>query len=373
MLSRGRTAPGSRRLRSGTCPSTPARPTYGSALPPTAARLSRTTSPGFIRRDFPLNRYLIDFGASRTRIATNGKFERTVPSVLLVSSQDGRVLAFGEEAESALERAPDNIRVCRLMEQGRVADPDLTVAFLGALVRSRGPLSIVRPDLTVTVPAQFADYEREALSNAAREARFSKVRLVEEIVAHAAGADWASDSEPAAVLVVGAAYAQAGVLKSGELVCSRSLHTRNPIDGAAGDAFTANLRRHVRETFGLHIGRDQAECVLFGSARTIRAFDVGTERAEEIPLTADVINAAMRDPVDRLSRLLSETLDEARAALGEQAMAAISRRGVLLTGGGARLPGLEEALRECTAEGFVRPENPDETAIQGLLKMEARA
>ena len=54
-------------------------------------------------------------------------------------------------------------------------------------------------------------------------------------------------------------------------------------------------------------------------------------------------------------------------------MAAISRRGVLLTGGGARLPGLEEALRECTAEGFVRPENPDETAIQGLLKMEARA
>ena len=320
-----------------------------------------------------MNRYLIDFGASRTRIATNGKFERTVPSVLLVSSQDGRVLAFGEEAESALERAPDNIRVCRLMEQGRVADPDLTVAFLGALVRSRGPLSIVRPDLTVTVPAQFADYEREALSNAAREARFSKVRLVEEIVAHAAGADWASDSEPAAVLVVGAAYAQAGVLKGGELVCSRSLHTRNPIDGAAGDAFTANLRRHVRETFGLHIGRDQAECVLFGSARTIRAFDVGTERAEEIPLTADVINAAMRDPVDRLSRLLSETLDEARAALGEQARAAISRRGVLLTGGGARLPGLEEALRECTAEGFVRPENPDETAIRGLLKMEARA
>ena len=320
-----------------------------------------------------MNRYLIDLGASRTCIATNGKFERTVPSVLLVSSQDGRVLAFGEEAESALERAPDNIRVCRLMEQGRVADPDLTVAFLGALVRSRGPLSIVRPDLTVTVPAQFADYEREALSNAAREARFSKVRLVEEIVAHAAGADWSSDSEPAAVLVVGAAYAQVGVLNGGELVCSRSLHARNPIDGAAGDAFTANLRRHVRETFGLHIGRDQAECVLFGSARTIRAFDVGTERAEEIPLTADVINAAMRDPVDRLSRLLSETLDEARAALGEQARMAISRRGVLLTGGGARLPGLEEALRECTAEGFVRPENPDETAIQGLLKMEARA
>ena len=331
------------------------------------------TSPGFIRRKFLLNRYLSDLGASRTRIATNEKFERTVPSVLLVSSQDGRVLAFGEEAESALERAPDNIRVCRLMEQGRVADPDLTVAFLGALVRSRGPLSIVRPDLTVTVPAQFADYEREALSNAAREARFSKVRLVEEIVAHAAGADLASDSEPAAVLVVGAAYAQAGVLKGGELVCSRSLHTRNPIDGAAGDAFTANLRRHVRETFGLHVGRDQAERVLLGSVRTIRAFDESKGRAEEIALTADAVNAAMRDPVDRLSRLLSETLDEARTALGEQARAAISRRGVLLTGGGARLLGLEEALRECTAEGFVRPENPDETAIQGLLKMEARA
>ena len=74
-----------------------------------------------------MNRYLIDLGASRTRIATNGKVERTVPSVLLMSSQDGRDLAFGEEAESALERAPDNIRVCRLMEQGCVADPGVGV------------------------------------------------------------------------------------------------------------------------------------------------------------------------------------------------------------------------------------------------------
>ena len=320
-----------------------------------------------------MNRYLIDLGVSRTRIALDGKFERTVPSALLVAAQDGRVLCFGDEAESALERAPDNVRVCRLMEQGRVAEPDLLESFLAALVRPRRPLSVARPALTVTVPAHCADYEREALLNAAQGARFVEVRLVEEIVAHAMGADWASASEPCAVLVVGAAYAQAGVLKGGELVCARSLFARNPLDGAAGDAFTASLRRHIRKVHGLHVGRDQAERVLFGSARTMKTFDERSGRAEEISLTMEEVKAAMRDPVDRLSRLLTETMDEARGALGEHDWAAIARRGVLLTGGGARLPWLEEALRGSAPEGFVRPERPDETAIQGLLKMEARA
>jgi actin-like ATPase involved in cell morphogenesis len=151
------------------------------------------------------------------------------------------------------------------------------------------------------------------------------------------------------------------------------LHTRNPLDGAAGDAFTANLRRQVREAYGVHIGRDQAEHILFDPVSKISAFNERSGRVEELPLTTEVVNAAMRDPLDRLARLLMTTLEEARAALGEQARAEISRRGVLLTGGGTRLPGLEDALRERTAEGFVRPEKPDETAIQGLLKMEAWA
>lgn len=320
-----------------------------------------------------MNRYLIDLGAYRTRIAMNGKFERTVPSVLLVSSQDGHVLAFGDEAESALERAPDNIRVCRLMEQGRIAEPNLMALFLGVLPRMISPFVVVKPTLTVTVPAQAADYEREALVNVAREARFGKVRLVDEIVAHAEGADWSSGNEPCAVLVVGAAYAQAGVLKGGELVCSRSLHTRNPLDGAAGDAFTANMRHQIREAYGVHIGRDQTEHILFDPVSKTSVFNECSGRMEELPLTTEVVNAAMRDPLDRLARLLMTTLEEARAALGEQARSVISRRGVLLTGGGTRLPGLEDALRERTTEGFVRPEKPDETAIHGLLKMEAWA
>ena len=319
-----------------------------------------------------MNRYLIDLGASRTRIAMNGKFVRAMPSVLLVSSQDGHVLAFGDEAESALERAPDNIRACRLMEQGRIAEPNLMALFLGVLPRMVSPFAVVKPTLTVTVSAQAADYEREALVNVAREARFGKVRLVDEIVAHAAGADWSSGNEPCAVLVVGAAYAQAGVLKGGELVCARSLHTRNPLDGAAGDAFTANLRHQIREAYGVHVGRDLAEHILFDPVSKISAFNERSGRVEELPLTTEVVNAAMRDPLDRLARLLMTTL-EARAALGEQARSVISRRGVLLTGGGTRLPGLEDALRERTTEGFVRPEKPDETAIQGLLKMEAWA
>ena len=331
-----------------------------------------------------VKRYCMDLGARQMRVAVDGKIVCTEPSVLMTATADGRVLVAGKEALAARERSPDNIQVRCPLAQGRAADPTLLEALLRWVRQAVVPTKVslgsgfllgrwLPPAVVLTVPAQAADYEREGLQDAARAAGFGKVTLVDEVVAHAAGADWDFGSEPCAVLVVGAAYAQAGVLKDGKVVCARSLHERNPMDAAAGDAFVAQLRHRVRLTYGLHLGCDQAEQVLRDPEQALVAYDERTGRVAEIRLTAEDLEDARKLPLERLAQLLTTTVEEGVALLGAGVSSAIARRGVLLTGGGALLPGLEEALQARTSLGFVRPEDPCETAIRGLMKLEVRA
>lgn len=332
-----------------------------------------------------MKHYCIDLGASEMRVAVDGKIVRTERSVVMIAAADHRVLAVGEEAKGALERTPDNIEVRCPMEQGRAADPDWVEVLLKWAQEQVGPRrgwrwgesdSLIarwlQPSVLLTMPTQFADYERVGLESAAWAAGFGKVTLVDELVAHATGADWDSAGEPCAVLVVGATYAQAGVLKEGQVVCSRSLYGRNPLDGAAGDAFVAQLRHQVRSVYGLKLGREQAEEVLQDPQRKIVGFSEQSGRVEEVQLTEADFDEVMRPPLDRLENLLKTTIEEGVSRLGTEVDSLVARRGVLLTGGGALLPGLEEALRKRLSFDFVRPENPSETAIRGLLKMEVR-
>ena len=307
----------------------------------------------------------IDFGASQVRLTEDGQRVRTVPSVLM-TMKDGRGVAFGEDAAAAIERAYDKIIVKRPMAKGRIADPD-PVAQLLKLIVGKG-----RGQLFMTIPAQTADYERKELVSAARSMGFGKVALVEEIAAHAAGVGRKCPGTVSLVLVVGAAYAQAGVLKDGEVILSRSIRSQNPIDGAAGDAFVENLRRGIRVAHGLRIGSEQAERVLQTSERSVSGFSEQTGKAESVRLTDDEIRKALDYPLGQLSDLLTAVLDEGVTSLGDELRASVSRNGVLLSGGGAMLPWLEKELRERTKQAFVIPENPREAAIRGLVAKEAR-
>lgn len=321
---------------------------------------------------------LIDMGAARTRIVCVGDTLRwNEPSaVMTTAAEPPRILAFGTDADAAVERTPDNIRVRRPQMVGRIAEPDLVekqLAFWLQKCLGQVFLPVVRPCLTLTVPCGAMDYERKALADAGRLAQFRTVKLVDELVAHAAGMDGrVSSDESMVVVAVGAAYAQAGVVRNGAVLTQRMIHAKNPRDGAAGDAVTAELRHWINTTFGLSVGEDQVERLKCGEVHKIVGFSSSEECFKTVEVSDAQILHAVRPVLMRLTELVEGVIADGAQSVGDSVRESVHRHGVFLTGGGAKLKGLADFVREAAQVPVVLAAVPEETAIRGLERLEAR-
>ena len=321
---------------------------------------------------------LMDLGAARTRIVRVGDVAlRNEPSaVMTMTGKPLRVLAVGAEADAAMERAPDNICVRRPQAEGRVADPDLVqeqLAFWRQKYFSPVSLPVLRPSLVLTVPCGAMDYERKALTDAGLAARFTTVKLVDELAAHASGLDGDGlIDEPRIVVAVGATYAQAGVVRNGTVLAQRMIHAKNPRDGAAGDAVTAELRHWIDTTFGLSVGVDQVERLKCGEAHKIVGFSSSEECFKTVEITDAQILQAVRPVLMRLTELVEGAIDDGAQSVGGSVRESVRRHGVFLTGGGAKLKGLADFVREAAQVPVVLAAAPEEAAIRGLERLEAR-
>ena len=321
---------------------------------------------------------LIDMGASRTRVVCVGDSRvLNEPSVVMTTaSEPPRILAVGADAGSSIERTPDNIRVRRPQMAGRIAEPDLVekqLAFWLQKCLGRVFLPVARPCLTLTVPCGAMDYERKALEDAGCAAQFKTVKLVDELVAHAAGMDGrgASD-EPMVIVAVGAAYVQAGVVRNGAVLAQRMIHAKNPRDGAGGDAVTAELRNWIDRTFGLPVGEAQVECLKCGEVHKIVGFSSSEGRFKTVEIADAQMLQAVRPVLMRLTELVEGVIDDGAASVGESVRESVRRHGVFLTGGGAKLKGLADFVRETVQVPVALAATPEETAIRGLERLEAR-
>ena len=321
---------------------------------------------------------LIDMGAAWTRTVCVGDARRwNEPSaVMMTAVEPPRILAVGADAGAAVERTPDNIRVRRPQMVGRIAEPDLVekqLAFWLQKCLGQVFLPVVRPCLTLTVPCGAMDYERKALVDAGCAARFKTVKLVDELVAHAAGMDGrVSSDEPMVVVAVGAAYAQAGVVRNGTVLMQRMIHAKNPRDGAAGDAVTAELRHWINTTFGLSVGEDQVERLKCGEVHKIVGFSSSEECFKTVEISDAQILQAVRPVLMRLTELVEGVIDDGVQSVGDSVRESVRRHGVFLTGGGAKLKGLTDFVREAAQVPVVLAAVPEETAIRGLERLEAR-
>ena len=321
---------------------------------------------------------LIDMGAARTRTVCVGDARRwNEPSAVMTTAvEPPRILAVGADAGAAVERTPDNIRVRRPQMAGRIAEPDLVekqLAFWLQKCLGQVFLPVVRPCLTLTVPCGAMDYERKALVDAGCAARFKTVKLVDELVAHAAGLDArVSSDELMVVVAVGAAYAQAGVVRNGAVLTQRMIHAKNPRDGAAGDAVTAELRHWIDTTFGLSVGEDQVERLKCGEVHKIVGFSSSEECFKTVEISDAQILQAVRPVLNRLTELVEGVIDDGEQSVGESVRESVRRHGVFLTGGGAKLKGLADFVREAAQVPVVLAAVPEETAIRGLERLEAR-
>ncbi|OPF80816.1 rod shape-determining protein [Streptomyces antioxidans] len=344
----------------------------------------------------------IDLGTANTLVYVRGRgIVLNEPSVVAVNTVDGSVLSVGAAAKETMGRTPTNIVAVRPLRDGVIADFEIAERMLRYFIKKvMGSRRLGRPRVVVCVPSGITGVERRAVMEAATQAGARQVHLVEEPIAAAIGAGLPV-SEPTGCMVVdiGGGTTEVAVVSLGGIVTARSVRT-------AGDAMDVAITSYVKKQYALAIGERTAEeiKVSIGSASptgplslprvsesvrrpernvevfipgqsednedtqallppdrcTIRGRDQATGLPRVLELTSDEVRHALSEPVDSIVAAVRATLDETPPELAGDIM----DRGIVLTGGGALLRGLDVRLgRELNIPVLVADDPLDCVAI----------
>jgi rod shape-determining protein MreB len=317
------------------------------------------------------NDLAIDLGTANTCVFARGRgIVTSEPSIVAINTVTSRVEAVGKEAKEMLGRTPGNIRAIRPMRDGVIADFDTAEQMLTYFIRKGQPRAgFVRPRVIIGVPAQITPVERRAVKDSAYRAKASEVHLVEESMAAAIGAGMPiSEAAGNMVVDIGGGTTDVAVISLAGIVYSQSVRV-------AGDAMDEAVAMHVKRAHSLLIGERTAEEIKLrlGSAAPLASrqrMDVkGRHLVDGMPRTITVddgeIREALADTVKVIVRAVMDGLEHMPPELSSD----IYDRGIVLTGGGALLQGLDERLRDETGLPVAVAEDPLSAVVLGAGKM----
>ena len=292
----------------------------------------------------------IDLGTANCLVYVKGKgIVLREPSVVAVDRNTEEILAVGEEAQKMIGRTPGNIVAIRPLRDGVISDFDVTESmirhFLNKVV---GKSLFFRPHVMVCIPTEITVVERRAVQEAAEQAGAKTVNLIEEPIAAALGAG-IDISEPVGSMVVdiGGGTCDVAVISLGGIVKGESIRV-------AGNKFDSDIETHVRKIHHLMIGERTAENIkitvgaAYVGARNvemeIRGRDMVTGMPKNVVVETDEVAKCVRESVGKIVECIRRVLDVTPPELS----ADIFDRGIILTGGGALLYGLDELIRRET-------------------------
>jgi rod shape-determining protein MreB len=291
----------------------------------------------------------IDLGTCSVLVFVSGKGIVTrEPSVVAKEVSSNKVIAVGNEAKCMLGRTPGSIVAVRPLRQGVITDYDVTLAMLKYFLKQSMPwFPPTRPELLLAVPASITHVECRAVLQAAREAGGGKVYILEEPLLSALGAGLDIDGPSGHMIVdIGGGTTDTAVLSMRDMVKEASTRV-------GGDAFDDAVVRYVRREYNLVIGEQTAEAakMAVGSAFPtekveveIRGRDVVTGLPRSLVLDSWGVREAINDPLTTIGQAVRSVLDKTPPEL----LSDIIGRGIVLTGGGALLHGMDEFLRRET-------------------------
>ncbi|SDF21194.1 rod shape-determining protein [Sporolituus thermophilus] len=292
----------------------------------------------------------IDLGTANTLVHVKGKgIVLREPSVVAIQRDTGEVLAVGEEAKQMIGRTPGNIIAIRPLKDGVIADFDVTQAMLKYFIRkAMDTRSFIRPRVVVGVPSGVTEVEKRAVIDATIQAGAREAYLIEEPMAAAIGAGLPVH-EPTGNMVVdiGGGTTEVAVISLGGIVTSRSIRI-------GGDELDEAIIQYIKRTYNLMIGERTAEeiKISIGSAivppadetMEIRGRDLVTGLPKTLPIRATEIQRALSEPVFGIIEAVKVTLEKTPPELA----ADIMDRGIVMTGGGSLLRGLDTLLNKET-------------------------
>ncbi len=310
----------------------------------------------------------IDLGTANTLVYLKGQgVVLAEPSVVAVR-RDGKtdkVLAVGHEAKEMLGKTPGNIVAIRPMKDGVIADFEITQAMLRHFIRKAQSRYFFKPRIIVAVPSGITQVEKKAVREAAEQAGASEVYLIEEPMAAAIGAGLPV-TEPTASMVVdiGGGTTEVAVISLAGIVYSKSLRV-------GGDKMDEAILYYIRKKYNLLVGERTAELIKqeIGAAYPSEHIDTleikGRDTITGTPKTVVIDSEEARKAIMEQLDAIVETVRIALEQTPPELAADIVDRGIVLTGGGAKLRRLDVLLREETGLPVVIADNPLVTVAVG--------
>lgn len=293
------------------------------------------------------------------------------PSVVSIDRATKKVLAVGSEAKNMVGKTPEKMEVIRPLKDGVIADYDITTEMLHIVMRKVAKLigfGIRKPNVVICAPFGSTSVEKRAILDAIRQAGAKKIHMIEEPVAAAIGAGLPVD-EPVANVVVdfGGGSTEVAIISFGGIVSCQSVRI-------GGDKLDEDIIHYVRKEYNILIGERTAEAIKkeIGYANVdhteqtldVRGRDLVSGLPTTLTLSSHEIRAAIKECLQQILESIHSTLEECPAELSGD----IVDRGVILSGGGSLLNGLQEWVsKEISVPVHLDP-NPLESVAVGTGK-----
>lgn len=313
----------------------------------------------------------IDIGTATVLVYAEGKgIILKEPSVVAINRNNNKVLAVGEEARKMIGRTPGNIVAVRPLRDGVISDYEITEKMLKEFIRKAyGKSKITAPKVIVCVPSQATEVEKRAVIDAARNSGAKKVNLIEEPLAAAIGAGLDITKPNGSMVVdIGGGTTDIAVISLGGIVVRSSIKV-------AGDSFDDAIIKYVRNKYKIMIGEKTAEelKVTVGSAlkdsrnltTTMKGRNLITGLPDEISITSNEINEALKESVSLIVDSVKSVLEKTPPELASD----IIERGILMTGGGSLLFGLDKLIEIETGVNVEVANNSVEAVVEGTGKV----
>lgn len=310
----------------------------------------------------------IDLGTANTLVFVRGKgIVVNEPSVVAIKEKTNQILAVGDEAKRMIGRTPGNIVAIRPLKDGVIADFGTTEAMIRYFISKAYKQSMFspKPRVIVCVPSGVTSVEKRAVEEATIKAGAKQALIMEEPMAAAIGANLRVE-EPTGNMVVdiGGGTTDVAVISLGGIVASKSLRI-------AGDEFDEYIVSYIKKEYNLMIGERTAEQIklTIGAAyptgenetMEIRGRDLVTGLPKILTITSQEVTEAIKEPVNAIVEAIKYTLEKTPPELS----ADIMESGIMLTGGGALLTGLDTLISLETGMPVNIAENPLDCVAQG--------
>ncbi len=308
----------------------------------------------------------IDLGTANTLVYVKGKgILVREPSVVAISKHDRKVMAIGYEAREMVGKTHSDIETIRPMRDGVIDDDEVAEEMIRDFIRKVQRNRLMRPRVIVCVPSGVTKSEKRIISDSAEHAGAREVFLIAEPMAAALGVGLPVDQPVGSMVIdIGGGTTEIAVISLSGIVADTSIRT-------GGDKMDEDIIQYMRRSYNLLIGDRTAEeikCAI-GSATPLKEqltmIAKGRDLIQGIPkaveINSDEIREALAEPVSAIVEAVRHSLEETPPELA----ADIRDRGIILTGGGALMKGLDKRLRDETSLPVSTAEDPLTCVVRG--------